>query len=116
MPLVDTEDEQETLHEATNRLLVEMEIGQQAMPKPLLSGYFTNQLNSVHNVREGQKSLEDARELIEDARESALNGELNLIAEDTETLGSEHMQRKQLKIKQSLNRDFSIENLKKAAG
>ena len=32
----------------SNRLLVEMELGQQAMPKPLLSGYFTNQLNSVH--------------------------------------------------------------------
>ena len=39
--------------------MVEMEIGHQAMPKPLLSGYFTNQLNSVQQIQEVQKSLED---------------------------------------------------------
>lgn len=44
---MDTEDEQDALNEATNRLIVEMELGKIAMPKPLLSGYFTNQLNSV---------------------------------------------------------------------
>ena len=34
-------------------------MGQQALPKPLLSGYFTNALNSVRVVNEVQKSLED---------------------------------------------------------
>ena len=46
-----------------------MEIGQQAMPKPLLSGYFTNNLNSVRNVNEVQKSLEDVHKLEETYRE-----------------------------------------------
>ena len=33
------------------------------MPKPLLSGYFTNNLNSVRNVNEVQKSLEEMGDL-----------------------------------------------------
>ena len=39
---LDTETERDMVNEASNRLLVEIELGQQAMPKPLLSGYFTN--------------------------------------------------------------------------
>ena len=47
-----TDNKPPSKQEATNRLFVEMELGQQSMPKPLLSGYFTNHLNSVQNVNE----------------------------------------------------------------
>ena len=54
-----TDNGNESRIEAQNRLLVEIEMGQQALPKPLLSGYFTNALNSVRVVNEVQRSLED---------------------------------------------------------
>ena len=86
------------------------------MPKPLLSGYFTNHLNSVRNVKEVQKSLEDANNLCMSQGSKQNVGSLNDINEDDEIPHSEMQQRPQLKIKQSLTRDFSIENLKRAAG
>ena len=95
--------------EATNRLLVEIELGQQALPKPLLSGYFTNQLNSVRIVNEVQKSLEEQE--LESVNEIAAG----MADADDETVANSDIQRPQLKIKQSLTREFSIENLKRAA-
>ena len=82
------------------------------MPKPLLSGYFTNQLNSVHNINVAQKSLEDSKEL-ELIKEAQLDHDLELLKD--QQAESAMTVRPQLKIKQSLNRDFSIENLKRAA-
>ena len=98
----------------SNRLLVEMELGQQAMPKPLLSGYFTNQLNSVHQIQEVQKSLEDAKDL--NFSDSGHVGPLDRIHETEEIPRSELNKRAVPKIKQSLTRAFSIENLKRYAG
>ena len=84
-------------------------MGQQALPKPLLSGYFTNALNSVRVVNEVQKSLED-QDLL------SIDGvRLPDIEEDSETVANSTHNRPHLKIKQSLTRDFSIENLKRAA-
>ena len=87
------------------------------MPKPLLSGYFTNHLNSVRNVKEVQKSLDSANNLCMSQDSNKRLGSLDDIREAEEIPHSELMrERPQLKIKQSLNRDFSIENLKRAAG
>ena len=79
------------------------------MPKPLLSGYFTNQLNSVRIVNEVQKSLEEQE--LESVNEIAAG----MADADDETVANSDIQRPQLKIKQSLTREFSIENLKRAA-
>ena len=71
-----------------NHLLVEMEIGQHTMPKPLLSGYFTNHLNSVRNVKEVQKSLEDTNMCMSQGSKQNI-GSLNDINEDDEIPHSE---------------------------
>ena len=42
----------------SSSLVVEMELGQHNMPKPLLSGYFNSNLNSVQNINEVTKSLD----------------------------------------------------------
>ena len=39
-------------------LVVEVELGQTNMPKPLLSGYFNSNLNSVENINEVARSLD----------------------------------------------------------
>ena len=95
-----------------------MEIGQMAMPKPLLSGYFTNNLNSVQNVREVQKSLEETDGILDELKEEQLDSPGLKIDQDRgeNAAVSELQTRPQLKIKQSLTRDFSIESLKRAAG
>ena len=51
------------------------------MPKPLLSGYFTNHLNSVRNVKEVQKSLEDTNMCMSQGSKQNV-GSLNDINED----------------------------------
>ena len=101
-----------------------MELGKMHVPKPLLSGYFTNQLNSVQNVAEVQKSLEDTEDLDKLKDEAAENNniindhgiELRRGSEEGENVKSEMQTRPKLKIKQSLTRDFSIQSLKRAAG
>ena len=39
-------------------LVVEVELGQVNMPKPLLSGYFNSNLNSVENINQVARSLD----------------------------------------------------------
>ena len=39
-------------------LVVEVELGTKNLPKPLLSGYFNSNLNSVQNINQVAKSLD----------------------------------------------------------
>ena len=69
--------------------MVEMEIGHQAMPKPLLSGYFTNQLNSVQQAQELQKSLEDGQKNLRRSQGTDYSTQLEQIREAEEMPHSE---------------------------
>ena len=56
-------EQEESVANGSNSLAVEVEIGNQNPPKPLLSGYFNNHLNSVHNIKEVNNSLQSAENL-----------------------------------------------------